>query len=47
MASDVRHVVIAGQVVVRNGALTTLDAAETRARARREFAALAARAGVA
>ncbi|MGQ9896758.1 MAG: 5'-deoxyadenosine deaminase [Acidobacteriota bacterium] len=46
MASDVRHVVIAGRVVVRDGRLTTLDAVDIRNRAKREFAALAARAGV-
>ncbi len=46
MASDVRHVVIAGRTVVRDGVLTTLDAEEIRRRARREFASLAARAGV-
>lgn len=47
MASDVRHVVIAGRIVVRDGTLTTLDAPDIRFRARHEFAALAARAGVA
>ncbi|QUV83752.1 5'-deoxyadenosine deaminase [Chloracidobacterium aggregatum] len=47
MASDVRHVVIAGRVVVRDGALTTLNAADVQAQARREFTALAVRAGVA
>lgn len=46
-AADVRHVVIAGRVVVRHGELTTLDEAEVRAQARRAFVALAARAGVA
>lgn len=46
-AGDVRHVVIAGRVVVRDGEPTALDAAAVRAQARRAFTALAARAGVA
>ncbi len=45
-AGDVRHVVIAGRVVVRNGALTTLEAAAIRAQARQAFATVATRAGV-
>ncbi len=46
-ASDTRHVVIAGRVVVRDGELVALEEAAIRANARREFAALAARAGFA
>ncbi|OYT70832.1 MAG: N-ethylammeline chlorohydrolase [Chloracidobacterium sp. CP2_5A] len=46
-AADTRHTVIAGRAVVRDGELVTLEEDVIRADARREFAALAARAGIA
>jgi cytosine/adenosine deaminase-related metal-dependent hydrolase len=46
-ASDVRHVFVDGRWIVRDGALTTLDADEVRATAKREARAVAKRAGLA
>jgi 5-methylthioadenosine/S-adenosylhomocysteine deaminase len=45
-AADVRDVVIDGRILLRRRALTTLDAARIKADVKREFSALANRAGV-